>query len=175
MSHTEHLLQEIRKMPLFQQVIPMEAGVGFPIPIRRNSKVYAKFLFFGQKATGKPGEWSLTPPFAAITFDWSSYIPVEYINFHFQNPAPELDWHGQAGIFPHDAIKQQMNPAEYKQKRQELLVMYDSLFQALATGKSRTKAQDKEFSQLFSLLIEQPLIPYYQAIGKKFIDRFLVQ
>lgn len=173
MSRTEKLFKEIRKMPLFQQVIPMEASIGWPITIRKNGKVYAKFPFFGQKSTGN-GEWDLTPPFATITFDWSNFIPVEYINLRFQNPAPELTWQGTIGVFPHSAIKQRMNTSEYKQKRQELFVMYDELFQALATGKS-SKSKDREFSQLFSLLIEEPLIPYYRVIGKKFIDHFLIE
>jgi hypothetical protein len=173
MSRTEQLFKDIRKMPLFQQLIPMEAGVGWPIPQRRNGKLYIKLPFFGQTPTQEKGKIALLPPFSTITISWSNFIPVEYIDLRYSNPAPELNWQEQVGIFPHRGV-QQMTVETYKQKRRDLLAMYDDLFNTLADGGSRTTEQDAEFSQLFSLLIEPPLIPYYRVLGKKFCDRFLI-
>lgn len=172
MNRTEESLKHIRKMPLFQQLIPMEAGVGWPIPLRRNGKLYVKLPFFGQVPTGEKGKIALYPPFATITLNWSSFVAVEYVDLRFQNPASELDWETQVGTFPHPAVKQ-MTVEEYKQKRRELLAMYDGLLDTLARGGSRSPDQDTEFSHLFSTLLEPPLIPYYRVLGEKFIARFL--
>jgi hypothetical protein len=173
-SRTESLFKGIRNMPLFKQLIPMESGIGWPIPVRRDGKVYLKFLFFGQSSTGEKGKIALTPPFATLTLNWANAVPVEYIDLRFQNPAPDLIWEGQVGIFPHQAVER-IPINTYIQKRQELFALYDDLFNALAKGDSRTADQDAEFAHLFSTLLESPLIPYYRAIAPKFIDRFLIQ
>ena len=171
LCQTEQLLKNIRKTPLFMQLIPQEAGIGLPIPLRRNNKIYAILPCFGFNPIEK-GKTELFPPFAKITVQWSNQVPVEYVNLHFSNSAPGLQWSGEIGTYPHDAVAG-MTIGEYKAKRRELMQMYDEMFTALKDNSSLSQEWKQRFSSLFSTLIEPPLVPYYQILGAKFCDRFL--
>ena len=179
MSRTENFVQDIRKMPLFKQVVPMEAAVGWPIPRRKVGDLYVKFPLFGQAKITKDEKVNLNlfPPFAMMTFNWQTLRLVEYIDFCFRSPDPELKWQGEIsiGTFPHPAISKQMSVEDYMKKRHELYVMYDHLFDVLANGKSQTSEEDSAFSYLFSLMLEPPLVPYYRVLGGKFLKHFWIK
>lgn len=172
LSQTEKLLKNIRKTPLFMQIIPQEAGIGFPIPLRRNNKVYAILPCFGFNPVEK-GKTRLFPPFAKITVQWSNQVPVEYVNLHFSNPAPELQWSGEIGTYPHDAVAG-MTLGEYEANRRELLQMYDEMFAALENGSGLSSEWKQQFRDLFSTLIQPAFVPYYRIFGEKFCQNFLV-
>lgn len=171
-SKTEQLMQAIRKTSLFRQLIPQEAGIGWLLPLRKEGKVYATLPFFGFFPTSEKGKTALFPPFATLTVNWTNQVPVEYVDLRFRNPAPELKWEGQVGVFPHPAVEQ-MTIGQYKQKRQELLTLYDELFDMLAEGKPFPAEWCDRFSELLKTLMEPDLEPYYRAMAPKFFDRFL--
>jgi hypothetical protein len=117
LSKTEKLMRDVRKMPLFNQSISLETAVGGGIPRRKDNKVYIILPFYG--CYPQKGVTKLFPPFATITLDWSNQVPVEYVNLRFRNPAPELNWEGEAGTFPHPALSQ-MTVGQYLERRREL-------------------------------------------------------
>jgi hypothetical protein len=171
LSKTEQLMVDIRKTALFRQLIPLEAGIGWPIPLRKEGEVYLILPFFGFAPDPQKGSSELFPPFA--TLSWKNGTPVEYVNLRFRNPAPELNWEGQAvGKFPHASV-QQLTIAQYKEKRRRLLSMYDELFEMLATASSLSQEWNEEFENLLRTLMEPSLEPYYRVLGSKFFDRFL--
>lgn len=172
LSQTEKLLKNIRKTLLFMQLVPQEAGISFPIPLRRNNQVYAILFCFGFNSIAK-GKTQLFPPFAKITVQWSNQVPVEYVNLHFNNPAPELQWSGEIGTYPHDAVAG-MTLGEYEANRRELLQMYDEMFAALEKGSGLSSEWKQQFRDLFSTLIEPAFVPYYRVVGEKFCHEFLV-
>jgi hypothetical protein len=165
---TEQLLHTIRKTPLFCQLIPQEAGVGLPIPVRKNKQVYAIIPCFEFTATKEQGKTLIFPPLATITVNWANQVPVEYIDLRFRNPAPELQWQGQIGTFPHDAIAG-MTKREYLEQRSQLLIMYDEMFINLENDGKFSDEWNLKFRQLFSTLIEPSLISYYRVLGNQFI------
>jgi hypothetical protein len=169
LSKTETLMKQIRKTPLFQQLIPMEAGIGWVMPLRREGKVYAIVPFFSFRSEQTT---TLFPPFATLTVDWSTLVPVEYVDFRFRSPASSLAWNQAVGSFPHPAIAQ-LRQSEYLEKRQALLSHYDELFEHLSQGTPFSDRWITEFSTLLRLLMEPSLEPYYRAIAPKFCDRFL--
>jgi hypothetical protein len=173
---TEQVMENIRKMPVFRQLVPQEAGIGWPIPLRKEqngvSKVYVTFPFFGKASKAEAGNTALFPPFATLTLDWAAQIPVEYVSLRFSNPWPEGQWEEQAGSFPHAAIAQ-MTVEEYRAKRGELLVLYDEMFSKLGQKESFPAEWKARFSSLLRLLMEPSLEPYYRALAPKFFDRFL--
>lgn len=171
LCQTEKLLKIVRKSPLFMQLIPQEAGIGLPIPLRRNKKLYAILPCFGFKSVEK-GKTLLFPPLAKLTVQWSNQLPVMYVNLKFDNPAPELQWTGEIGTYPHDAIAGMTN-GEYNAKRRELMQMYDEMFAALEEGSGFSPEWKQQFSSLFSTIIEPPLIPYYRVLGTEFCKQFL--
>ncbi|WP_013324394.1 hypothetical protein [Gloeothece verrucosa] len=167
---TEQILKDIRKTPIFCQLIPQEAGIGYPIPLRKEGKVYIILPFFGI-AQAPEKETKIFPPFATITLNWFNQVPVEYVNLRFRNPAPELNWEEEVGTFPHPAI-QPLTIEQYKEHRRELFAMYDEMFDNLAQGTSFSPDWCELFSQQLRLLIEPSLVPYYRALGQKFFDKF---
>ncbi|MUG96848.1 hypothetical protein F7734_32705 [Scytonema sp. UIC 10036] len=171
-SKTGQLIVNIRKTPLFRQLIPQEAGIGLPIPLRKEGKVYVILPLFGSIVNRQEKVTYIYPPFSTITLDWSNLQVVEYVNLRFRNPAPELNWEAEAGIFPHPAVSQ-MTIAQYKEQRQELLTMYDKMFEMLAEGSAFPDEWCRRFSELFHLLLEPTLEAYYRALAPKFCDRFL--
>jgi hypothetical protein len=66
-----------------------------------------------------------------------------------------------------------MTLGEYKEKRSELLAMYDEMFKTLASDANFSDEWITRFSVLLRTLIEPPLEPYYRVLGAKFCDRFL--
>jgi hypothetical protein len=67
-----------------------------------------------------------------------------------------------------------MTVYEYLDKRKRLFELYDNLLPEFAARAMRSTPaahrQAAEFVALFSQLMEPPLIPYYQAVGKEFFD-----
>jgi hypothetical protein len=171
-SRTELLIKGVRKMTFFRQLVPQEAGVGWPIPLRKEGKIYVTLPFFGFSPTAEAGRTQLYPPLAIATLDWSNQLLVEYVNLRFRPPAPELDWTKQVGTFPHPGISQ-MTVREYRQLRQELLSMYDQMFDLLGQNNPLSPEWSQRFSDLLNTLVEPPLIPYYRALNPKFFARFL--
>jgi hypothetical protein len=106
--------------------------------------------------------------------DWSNRVPVEYVNLRFRNPAPELQWTGEIGIFPHPEVAR-MTVGKYRELRRELLEMYDRMLELLSQKSSFSPEWSKRFSELLRILIEPSLEPYYRALNPKFCNRFLSQ
>ena len=171
-SKTELLFKNIRKTKLFREKIPMEAGLGWPIPLRKDGNVYAILLCFGVFPTTEKDVTALYPPFAAITIDWANQKLVNYVNFKEQNPRIQLQWEGQIGTFPHPSVTQ-FKPSEYREMRQELLSMYDEMFDKLSSGANFSSEWTARFSYLLGILLEPALQPYYRLLGGKFCNRFL--
>jgi hypothetical protein len=173
---TEQAMENLRKMPIFRQLVPQEAGIGWPIPLRKEQngvcRVYVTFPLFGQASRVEQGETVLFPPFATLTLDWATQVPVEYVSLRFHNPWPEEQWEGEIGTFPHAAIVH-MTAGEYKAKRGELLALYDEMFELLAQKQPFPAAWIARFSELLRLLIEPALEPYYRVLAPKFFERFL--
>ena len=172
LCQTELMTKKIRKMPIFHQLIPKEAGIGWLMPVRKEGKVYVTVPFYGYFPNPKQSQTVLYPPFATITLSWPKLVPVEYVNLRFGNPAPELDWFAQVGTFPHPEVEQ-ITVGQYKEKRHQLLVMYDEMLDNLMEGKAFSPEWNEQFTELLSTLIEPSLEPYYRALAPKFFDRFL--
>jgi hypothetical protein len=172
-SKTEQLMQGIRKTPIFNQLIPQEAGVGWLMPLRKQGKVYAIIPFFGMQK--KPEHTALFPPFATITVDWANLQPVEYVNLYFRNSLPEGYWQSsQVGTFPHPAVAN-LKRSEYETERQKLLFLYDEMFDFLTQNITFQPEWTEQFSHSLRILMEPSLEPYYRSIAPKFFDRFLPQ
>lgn len=171
-SKTEQLLEDVRKMPLFRQLVPQEAGVGWPIPVRKGEKVYVTLPFFGLAPLRAKGQTALHPPFATLTLTWPTLVPVEYVDLRFRDPQPDECWTAQVGTFPHPAVAG-LTVGHYKGRRGELLAMYDELFDTLTANGALPPVWEERFGQSLRLLLEPGLEPYYRALAPKFFARFL--
>ncbi len=167
------LIEEVHKMPIYRQLIPLEAQVGWLIPLRRKKRVFVMLPFFSIERIPTSQETRLYPPFAAITLDWSNQVPVEYVDLRFRHPwSQETDWTQSVGVFPHPAIAQ-FSIGQYGELRKKLLTMYDHLMETLNKNKALSSDWEKEFSFLLRILMEPSLEPYYRTLGQNFFEKFL--
>lgn len=166
-SRTGRLMQEVRRTPLFHQLVPMEAGIGWPIPVRRRPGVYLRLPLFG--TARHEGRTRLYAPFAVVTLDHATARPVEYQHLGFTRPFMPVTPPEPVGEFPHDAVRGTMG--DYGKARERLLECYDGLFASLRDDGPFVEAE--EFTELLGRLVEPALLPYFRALGTKFYERFL--
>ncbi|MBV9143263.1 MAG: hypothetical protein JO115_20495 [Pseudonocardiales bacterium] len=171
-SRMEQLTLDIRRTPLFRQVVPQEAGVGWPMPFRTQGKVYVSLLCFGYGPARNSVETAIFPPLALITVDWATGRPVEYLDLRFRHPWPDDQSTGQVGVFPHQAVAR-LSVNDYKRLRGELFAKYDELLEYLSAGKPFPGEFTEDFQRRLRLLMEPGLEPYYRALSPDFFGRFM--
>ncbi|GGM69966.1 hypothetical protein ACFFX1_07485 [Dactylosporangium sucinum] len=174
-TRTGKLLADVRKMPLFRQLAPMESGVGWPIPMRHrpawhgDTAVFLKLPLYGYQRAEDGRGASLYPPFATLTVDWATGRPMEYADLRYTRPWDISGRPGAVGTFPHDAVRGSVR--EYIAAKEALLALYDEMLDALQEGVPFGAAD--EFGAALSRLMEPSLLPYYRILGGKFVERFL--
>jgi len=169
------LIDALRKTPLYRQLIPSEnVGTGWPIPVRRQGKVYVTLPFFGQVHDYRVHQTLLYPPFAVITLDWTNQKLVEYVDLRFRPSWPDPDWETSVGTFPHPAVAG-LNKEPYEDLRIKLLAMYDEMMEALTSNTPLSAEWDSAFRALLGRMVEPALEPYYRVLGSKFFSHFLVR
>ena len=172
LSRVQRLAQQTRRSMIGRAVVPMEAGTGWPVPYRSNGRAYIIFPFFGTAGTGKKGETAIFAPLVTITLDWKTGRAVEYVDCRFRSAWTDVDPTQPVGTFPHPAVAG-LNRAEYEEKRQALFQLYDQLFDSIAEGKELPSSWHQEFSELFGILLEPSLEPFYRALAPKFCEEVL--
>jgi hypothetical protein len=159
-------------MPLYRQVIPQEAGIGWPLPRRKkeDGRVYVTVPVFGMRPlTGGGAE--LYPIFATVTVDWGTKTVVEYVDLRYAGLCPKSDDPRPVGRFPHNEIAG-MTVAEYRAAKGTLLALYDTLFDTLGANGEFDAGFSAEFAALFGRLLEPGLESQYRALAEKFVARF---
>ncbi len=166
------VMQDIRRMPLVRQLVPQEAGISWPMPLRKEGRIYVTFAFFGMFYQQEQQQTALFPPFATLTLNRVNLLPVEYVNLRFRNPWPAGNWEAQADIFPHAGLAH-LSIGQYQQKREELLSMYDEMMATLAEGGTFAPEWTAAFRRLLRLLMEPGMVPFYRALAPRFFAHFL--
>jgi hypothetical protein len=178
-SRTAGLYHDLRRMPLFRQLAPMEAGIGWPIPVRHRpgwrsaTSVYVRLPLFGFRP--RAGEVRLYPPFAVITLAWASQAtrprPLEYADLRFAHPWAVNGSPEPVGTFPHPAVRGTV--AEYLAHRDRLFGLYDELLDGLQAGVPFRGPAYQDFGELLRMLMEPSMERYYRSLAPKFCQEFL--
>ncbi|MFI1682869.1 hypothetical protein [Streptomyces sp. NPDC020607] len=170
---TADLLERLRRMPLFRQLVPMEAGIGWPVPLRLSRRsgtprVCLRLPLFGMRPLSGGGA-ELFPPFATVTLDRATGRPLEYVDLRLTRPWPAPDDTRPVGVFPHKAVDGTVG--DYRAARRELLALYDDLCDSLAAHLPFER--EDRFAALLRTLLEPGLEPYYRVLGPDFFTHFL--
>jgi hypothetical protein len=166
------VMESLRNTPIFRQLIPQEAAIGWPVPVRKKGRVYVTFFLFGRAYQPEKQQSALYPPFAALTFNWEKQRLVKFVDLLFEHPWPEGNWQDQVGTFPHTEIAQ-LSVSEYEARRKELFSMYDEMLQWLREGRSFPAAWRQRFGERLRVLMEPALEPFYRALEPRFFTHFL--
>ena len=160
-------LNRIRQSSIYRSLVPMQAGTGWPVPIRRRGKMYLCIPFFGMQHARGGQPVLIYPPFATITVAWPSLNPVEYVDLRWKNVWDEKEYANPAGTFPHPSVSG-LKLSEYNNLRQRLMDHYESMLNNTIDESGLT-----EFSELISKLIEPCLLRYYRNLFPKFYNFFI--
>lgn len=146
-----------------------------PIPVIHRGGLQIVFLFCPALALPKqpvkmaPPQYMLT--LNAVTGEREEFHAVTSKDFGLSHQRNEL-----VGTF---AIPDGMTVDEFSQKLDRLFEIYDELLPAFVqneiTPSDDIKKATDEFQQLFGIVSEPPMLPYYRAAGKEFfawVDRF---
>lgn len=176
-SRTAGLMEAVRTMPLFRQVVPMEAMICWPIPVRHRpawdgrTAVYLKVLLAGYRRGAQRGDPTrIFPPFAMLTLNFANGAPVEYADVRYTRPWPMTPPFGPVGEHPHPAIAH-LTTGDYLKERDRLFQLYDELAESLLAG--TPFANRDEFADVLGRMVEPGLLPYYRSVGPRFIETFL--
>ena len=170
-SRTRGLLEHIRQMPLYRQLVPQEASHGWPIPRRRAGRAFM-FVPYVTIEPDPAGGGRIYPPLAAITVEWGSGRVVKYVDLRTSHPAPPDDWESQVGTFPHEAVAG-LSREEYARSVGELLAMYDEMLDTLAVSGALPPFWMSRFGRMLRQLLEPSLEPFYRSLAPGFVKRFL--
>lgn len=173
---SEALCREFRRTRAFRQLVPMEAGIGWPLPVPvvqdGAPHVYARLPLFVLRPDPAGGA-DLFPPFATAVLNWSTRRLVEYTDLRFKEPhRSRAEWSRPVGRFPHPGVAG-LTTGAYRDLRTRLFHLYDELFDGLARGRQPGSEWDGQFGSLLSLLIEPSLTPYYRQLAPNFLRRHL--
>lgn len=171
-GRTEQLTRDVRKMPLFRQLVPQEAGVGWPMPFRKANGVYVTLLFFGYGQDPDSGSTAVYPPFSMVTVDWANWRAMEYLDLRYRHPWPDDQCTARAGTFPHQAVAG-LSVAEYRERRTEMFSAYDEILGHLVSGTEVPADLGMRFGERLRVLMEPGLELYYRALSPQFFGRFL--
>jgi len=167
----ETFMKSIRNSPVGRQVIPMECMTGWPILMRKNSRIYIKLLYFKTQPREK-GNTGLYPPLLMIVAEYETGRIVELADLRFKSIWPDFSWDSPAGYFPHEAVAQ-MTVSEYQELKSEFMRMYDQMIDTMLSDKSFSQEWEMRFSGILAAIMEPALIPYYKEMGNKFFSYFL--
>ncbi|MFE7835011.1 hypothetical protein ACFU53_02725 [Streptomyces sp. NPDC057474] len=173
---SEILCRELRRSPVFHRLVPMESGIGWPLPVPvvqdGAPRVYVRLPLFVMRPDPAGGA-DLFPPFATATLDWSTQRLVEYTDLRFKEPhRSRTEWSQPVGRFPHPAVEGLTTNA-YRGLRAQLFALYDELFDELSVGRQPGGGWAEEFGGLLSQLLEPALVPHYRQLAPRFLGRHL--
>ncbi len=164
------LRDEIRRTPLFDVAVPIEAAVGMPLPRMDAGRVCVALPVHGV-APG-PAEAIIFPPLALVTVPWTdpSTGPVppriaEYRDLRWSPVVPAGD--PDAAIGSHPAGEEDVAAMT------ECLGLVESMLDGLGAGHDLGPGQVARLQAVFPAAIPPALVPHYRALAPRFTDRFL--
>ena len=171
-GRTEQLTRDVRKMPLFRQLVPQEAGVGWPMPFRKANGVYVTLLFFGYGQDPDSGSTAVYPPFSMVTVDWANWRAMEYLDLRYRHPWPDDQCTARAGTFPHQAVAG-LSVAEYRGTSYRDVLRLRRNTRSSGVGNRGSRRSRHAIRERLRVLMEPGLELYYRALSPQFFGRFL--
>ncbi len=145
------------------RALPDEYRQSYPIPVKDGRHPQLVFLYCNAVLKPGTGQYLYPPSHRAVVDAGGKFEKLEAISPQRLGVAHEAD----KALGVHTAPKG-LAPEQALKKQERLYQLYDRLLPAFATGETGVKEEAAEFRELFVLLAEKPLEPYYRAVGKEF-------
>ncbi len=150
--------------------MPLGYVAGFPIIGAVAGKLYLKVPFLKYKVTGEADKNLVFPVKYVLTYSLPDMKPVGFEDLEYNRVFKKVEFNKPIGFFRHEAVKN-FSKAEYLEKKDELLSMYDDVIKALT--EKIPYPRTAEFKKLLNVMIEPSVKPIYKALDKTFFDNFL--
>jgi hypothetical protein len=176
-TRTAQFLRALRDHRLAAELVGADAVPKWPLPVRLPTKVlFVSVPFVPNPRPRGAGPAPLFPPVAVVTAPWpqpgQEPAPVECATLTLRALWAGLPADGPIGTALPPAVAD-WTARRYTAARDELYGLYDEMFDAMSAGRKLRPGLLPRFRELFAILIEPGLVPYYRRLQPKFVDSVL--
>lgn len=168
-------LKEIRTSNFIHNCnIPLGYTNGLPILQIKNDKLCVLIPYLMYKVTGEPDKTLVLPVKYTVTVSLPDRNIVAFEDLSIDPIFKNVNFSKPIGYFRHESIKK-LGKNEYKEKRAELLAMYDKIASAILYGEPYSEEDDKAFRELLNIIIEPSVKPIYRALDADFCNKYFTE
>ena len=165
------ILAQIRTSKPFRS-LPLGYVSGYPVVTVKNGRVCAVVPFLRYRITGEKDKTQVFPICYLFTYAVKDQVIVSVEDLRENKAFEGVDFARPIGYFRHEAI-QDLTKEEYREKQQELYALYDSFIAALIDGEKYPVQSLKKAQELFGLLVEPCLKPFYETLYPNFYKNII--
>ena len=147
-------------------LVPMEASFSLPIPFIKHDQKFLTVLVYGTSRDPSCEGLIVNAPHAAVTVCFPSGELARYENIgrlkRLGEKTPEPG--SPVGLFPHPTVAG-LKPSEYAEKRRGLFRLTEKIL--------KSGSVPEDYAQLWCLMMEPSLAPYYWTISPNFLREIL--
>lgn len=171
MLSIQAFLKQINTNSVVRENIPMGLGMGYPVLNIAGDRLLIT-VFYYRSILRPQDQTLLMPPEYMLTFDYPSGKLTSFENLHLDPRYAKVNFDKPAGTFRHEAIRH-LDRHEYKQMKTELYEIFDRLIAFLGEEGNFTQEDEKKLAELYGMLAEPCLYPFYRAASVHFFDRYI--
>ncbi len=171
MMPIQEFLKGINTNDVVRRNIPMGRGMGYPVLKIVGERLLIS-VFYYRSILHPEDKTLLMPPEYMLTFDYPSGKLVSFENLRLHSQYSSVNFDKPVGTFRHEAIRH-LNKTEYRDKKEQLFAAVDRLIAHLG-GEGEFHSQDeKELAELYGMMTEPCLHPFYRALSPQFYARYI--
>lgn len=145
--------------------LPLETALSLPIPQKNESEgICLSGFYYGVTRGGGPGKTILRPPVAILLATYPEGRMLSFVHKSVNILFPDILSGDELGLF----ISNQETPNERMKVRKQFYFEYSKVVENFSTDSRLLQDEKESFLQLWDLIVEKPLLPYYHEIGKIF-------
>lgn len=166
------LIKNLKRSPfILNSGMPLGYTAGLPVLKITGEKLYLVVPFLKYKITGETDKTLVYPIRYIATISIPEGKFVKFEDYSANEKMLKVDFAKPIGLFRHESIKH-LNKSEYKEKRTELLSLYDKIIFSLLDGAEYTQKDETCFKELLNVIIEPSLKPFYRFIDGDFYRKY---
>lgn len=171
MLSIQDFLKKINTNSVVRENIPMGLGMSFPVLNITGDRLLVSVFYY--RTILRPNDQTLLmPPEYFLTFDYPSAKLTSFQSLWLDSRYSKMNFGKPVGTFRHDAVKH-LDRNGYRQMKTELFDVLNRLIAYLGDEGEFTQKDEEKLSQLYSMMTEPSLHPFYKAISPKFFERYI--
>ena len=167
----QEFIKKIKLNNAVRENVPMGFGMGYPMLDIKVDRLLISVFYY--RSVVRPADKTLLmPPEYMLTFEYPSGKLVSFESLRMDARFAKVEFAKPVGLFRHEAIKHLTRNA-YQEQREELFNMLNLLIASLGDEGEFTQDDEKKLSDLYTMLTEPGLYPFYRYMSPRFFDRYI--